>query len=99
MEPAASIISLFAIYSDDGRRAQIGADVVSRLCGVHRSSPYRWQEAVERGGTGGIIPLKHHRSLLNAAKKRGLPLRAEHFLPGTTPDFSRPAPLKLEAAE
>jgi hypothetical protein len=81
MEPARSIITKLG-----------GETAVAQICGTAISAPYRWQYARERGGTGGIIPQRHHRALLDYAEVRRIPLRADEFLP------PRPAPAACEAA-
>lgn len=69
MEPAKSIIEKLG-----GHRA------VADLTGTALTAPYRWTHPVEKGGTGGTIPQKHHRTLLEHARERGIPLTAEDFL-------------------
>ncbi len=70
MEPAKSIISKFG-----------GHDKVAEIAGVAYTAPYRWCHRVEKGGTGGLIPQKHHPKLLAHARANGIDLRAEDFLP------------------
>jgi len=70
MEPACSIIKLLG-----------GEAVVSEITGTSYTAPYRWQHPRARGGTGGLIPQRHHPKLLAYAKKHGLKLTAEDFLP------------------
>ena len=70
MEPASTIIKKL------GGEAAVAEVTASAL-----SSPYRWQYPRNRGGTGGWIPQRHHRVLLAFARKRGVQLAAEEFLP------------------
>lgn len=70
MEPAASIIKAIG-----------GEAIASEITGTAYTAPYRWQQPKEKGGTGGLIPQRHHPALLAYAQDRGLDLRAEHFLP------------------
>ena len=70
MEPAKSIIAKLG-----------GPDTVAAIAGVAYTAPYRWCHPVEKGGTGGLIPQKHHPKLLAHARAHGLDLRAEDFLP------------------
>ena len=78
MEPASSIIARLG-----------GEKVVSEITGKAYTAPYRWQHAVEKGGTGGLIPQKHHRVLLNYAEANGIDLIPADFVAGVTP---RPMP-------
>jgi hypothetical protein len=77
MEPARSIITKLG-----------GETAVAHICGTALSAPYRWQYPRERGGTGGLIPQRHHRALMDYAQARCIPLAAEEFL---APRGIRPA--------
>lgn len=69
MEPASTIIE------------RLGGEArVSEITGTALTAPYRWQHAREKGGTGGLIPQKHHRTLLDYASENGIELSAEDFL-------------------
>jgi len=81
MEPAHSIIKNLG-----------GPSVVAEIAGVHRTRVSNWSRAKEKGGTGGVIPFKHVPALLDAARKKGVNLSADDFLPST------PAPQSPEAA-
>lgn len=75
MEPAASIIG------------KLGGDTaVAAIAGVHRTRVANWKRPKEAGGTGGMIPFKHAKVLISAAKERGVTLSAEDFLPVRTSD-------------
>ncbi len=82
MEPARSIIALFRTSDFTG------PEIVSGITGTRLTAPYRWMQSVQKGGTGGLIPQRHHATLIDAARERGLPLRYEHFAADQTPDFS-----------
>jgi hypothetical protein len=69
-DPATRIIALFG-----------GARRVSAMINVSSTAPYLWRYGREHGGTGGVIPQKHHRALLAWAKAEGLKLSADDFLP------------------
>ena len=58
-----------------------GEAVVAEVLATASTAPYRWQYSREKGGTGGLIPQKHHRKLLDFAGERQIPLNAEDFLP------------------
>jgi hypothetical protein len=58
-----------------------GEAKVAEIAGTARSAPYRWQQEKSRGGTGGLIPQRYHRALLDYAQAHGIPLTAEDFLP------------------
>lgn len=64
-----------------------GEAVVSAITGTAYTAPYRWQAPRAKGGTGGLIPQRHHRRLLDYARSKGIPLTADEFLPtdSTTP--------------
>jgi len=67
------------------------AEVVIEKFGGHRrlaglinvsvSRVYRWNYPKERGGTGGLIPQKHHGALLTAARAEGVSLEPVDFFP------------------
>lgn len=85
MEPARTIIT------DLG-----GPTAVARICGVHRTRVSNWMRPRKVGGTGGIIPQKHHRVILNELHKLGIKKSAEDLLPlddvGTKPkDIATPS--------
>lgn len=69
-EPASSIISRLG-----------GEAEVSRIAGTAYTAPYRWQHRREKGGTGGQIPQRYHRVLLDHARAQGIDLTADDFLP------------------
>jgi len=70
LEPAANII-----------RRLGGPIAVAKVTNVNITAPYRWQAPRDRGGTGGIIPYKHHAALLRHARKLGVKIRPVQFLP------------------
>lgn len=74
MEPASSIIEKLG-----------GEAVVRRITGTAFTAPYRWQHAKEKGGTGGTIPQKYHRLLLEHALAHNVQLTAADFLPVAEP--------------
>src|SRR5262245_39185554 len=84
MEPARSIITKLG-----------GEGAVALICGTALSAPYRWQHPRARRGTGGLIPQRHHRALMDYAQAHRIPLAAEEFLP---PRAGAPAQPEEEAA-
>lgn len=69
MEPAHTIVK------------RLGGEArVSEITGTSGNAPYRWQYPREKGGTGGLIPQRYHRTLLNHARDEGVDLKAEDFL-------------------
>lgn len=70
MEPAHTIISRLG-----------GEAAVAAATGTAYTAPYRWQHPKDKGGTGGLIPQKHHPALLAFARRRGVTLTADDFLP------------------
>ena len=57
-----------------------GEAQVSFITGTAYTAPYRWQAARAKGGTGGLIPQRYHRRLIDYARAKGIPLAAEEFL-------------------
>ncbi|MBD3845963.1 hypothetical protein IED13_09660 [Bosea sp. SSUT16] len=70
MEPAASVIARLG-----------GEKIVSEITGRAYTAPYRWQQSVEKGGTGGLIPQRLHIKLLEYAMANGIALSPADFLP------------------
>lgn len=68
MEPAKTIIERLG-----------GEKNVAGVTGTALTSPYRWQHPVEKGGTGGRIPAKHIRTLLEYAAENNMPVKLEDF--------------------
>jgi hypothetical protein len=65
--------------------ARLGGEaMVSAITGTAYTAPYRWQAPRAKGGTGGLIPQRHHRRLIDYARAKGIPLTAEDFLPEET---------------
>jgi hypothetical protein len=77
LEPAKSIIS----------RAG-GVDAVAAITGRHRTRVYRWMYSTDRGGTGGEIPQKEARKILDHARKNGIELTADDFMPVRAPEVA-----------
>lgn len=69
MEPAKTIIKRLG-----------GEAKVAEITGTAFTAPYRWQHPREKGGTGGTIPQKHHRTLIDYARANGIPLSTDEFL-------------------
>lgn len=69
MDPASSIIKRLG-----------GEAVVSQITETAYTAPYRWQYSREKKGTGGVIPQRYHRTLLDYARSKGIRLRADDFL-------------------
>lgn len=45
-------------------------DRVADIAGVHRSNVHRWTYPKIRGGTGGMIPSRHHLKIIMGAKEK-----------------------------
>ena len=56
-----------------------GVSETARLSGRSTISVRRWTYPEERGGTGGLVPSKAQKVLLEAARSEGVPLQPEHF--------------------
>lgn len=70
MEPASKIIKRVG-----------GEAVMSQITGTSLATPYRWQYPKWAKGTGGIIPQRHHRSILEFSEENNLGIKASDFLP------------------
>ncbi|MBM2293808.1 hypothetical protein JQX09_17915 [Sulfitobacter pseudonitzschiae] len=70
MEPATSIIKAFG-----------GTRAVSELTGVHIAQVSKWRWSKERGGTDGLIPMKHSVVLLREARVQNIDVKPEDFFP------------------
>jgi hypothetical protein len=70
LEPAKTVIDLCG-----------GPDAVAEMTGRHHSNVRRWAYPEEHGGTNGLIPHKAQAMILQEARRRGIPLTAEHFFP------------------
>jgi hypothetical protein len=70
MDPASAIIQRLG-----------GAVVVAAIAGTAITAPYRWQYPRAKGGTGGLIPQRHHPALIAFARAHAIALAAEDFLP------------------
>lgn len=69
MEPAKSIIEHLG-----------GAQAVAAIVGKHPSRVYRWTyPEMTREGTGGLVPSRDQRRLLEYAQSNGIDLRPEDF--------------------
>ncbi|WP_036010625.1 hypothetical protein [Bradyrhizobium yuanmingense] len=69
LEPAATIVARLG-----------GPAVVAGVVSVHRTRVSNWKRPKEKGGTGGLIPQKYHRPLLDYAARNEIDLKAEDFL-------------------
>ena len=81
--------------------ARLGGEaMVSFITGTAYTAPYRWQSARTKGGTGGLIPQRYHRKLIDYARSKGIALSAEEFLPGepgSEAENGRPPPRRGRA--
>lgn len=80
LEPAASIIKRLD-----------GASHVAKALGVSYSQVCKWTWSKARGGTGGLIPQRHHLPVLDLARRLDRPLTAADFLP-SSPIVPTPSP-------
>lgn len=69
LEPARSVISKLG-----------GVDTVALATGAHRTRVFRWMYPSSRGGTGGLIPQRHIRTLLDYAASKHVKLSPADFL-------------------
>ena len=79
LSPAADIIGKFSTPGS------CGAIEIASILRVHPSRVYRWMYAKEYGGTGGLIPLRHQKRLMQEARSRNIALSAAEII-GATAD-------------
>jgi hypothetical protein len=70
MEPANTIIQKLG-----------GEAVVARITATALTAPYRWQQPRDKGGTGGTIPQRHHRTILDYAQENSIDIAPGDFIP------------------
>lgn len=68
MNPASNIVSKLG-----------GVPAVASALGVPNSTVLRWTYSKEKGGTGGVIPTKRQRQILNLAKERDVTVTPADF--------------------
>ena len=56
-----------------------GIDKTAELVGRHRSVVNRWLRPKDKGGTGGLVPAEHQRTLMSKAPEVGIELLPEDF--------------------
>jgi hypothetical protein len=61
-----------------------GAPRVAEWLGIDPSRPYRWTYPRSRGGSGGVIPARHHDELLRKAREFGVDLSPSDFFESPT---------------
>lgn len=90
MEPASTIIK------------RLGGEArASQITGTSAATPYKWQYPRSAKGTGGTIPLRHHRAILEYSKAHRLGITAEDLQPceRDQENVKPPRPRKYEGAE
>ena len=80
LDPAQTILNRFG-----------GAGPLSRRLGLDRSAVHRWALPKSRGGSGGLVPAKHHLRLLSMAAAEGIALSAADLV-GTVALAGEPPP-------
>ena len=63
----------------------LGMRRVMRLCGISEDAVKKWERAVSRGGTGGLIPQVYQHRLLAEAEADGLDLTARDIIAEAIP--------------
>jgi hypothetical protein len=66
-----------------------GPKAVAAMLDVDVSNVHRWTYPKSRGGTGGVIPTRHQRRLLDEAKAKGVKLKPADFFAEPTPQTER----------
>lgn len=80
LEPAHTVIARFG-----------GSGPLARRLGLDRSAVHRWALPRARTGTGGLIPSRYHRRLLELAAAEGIALSALDLIGQETRD-AMPSP-------
>lgn len=88
MEPAQTVIQKFG-----------GPSALAGLLGIHRTRVSNWQRPKASGGTGGSVPQRYHRQLLDYAREREIELKAEDFLPLESAPDRRRHPRRTKTAK
>ena len=57
-----------------------GAGPLAQLLRLDRSAVHRWALPKDRGGSGGLIPARHHQRLLALAAAHGIALTAADLI-------------------
>ena len=65
VDPATTVLARFG-----------GAGPLAQLLRLDRSAVHRWALPKHRGGSGGLIPARHHQRLLILAAQHGITLTA-----------------------
>jgi hypothetical protein len=68
-DPAATVLARFG-----------GAGPLAQLLRLDRSAVHRWALPKHRGGSGGLIPARHHQRLLALAASHGIALTAAELV-------------------
>lgn len=63
-----------------------GPTAVAGMLAMSRQGVYKWMWAMNKGGTGGLIPARRQLELMVAAKQRGIILTKDDFFPKDLPD-------------
>lgn len=66
-----------------------GNTAVGAICGVSRTSVWKWSQPREYGGTGGIIPSQHASKLIDAGKRAGVEIPLAAFIAGADEAVAR----------
>ena len=69
VDPAATVLTRFG-----------GAGPLAQLLRLDRSAVHRWALPKHRGGSGGLIPARHHQRLLALAAEQGIALTAADLI-------------------
>lgn len=64
----------------------LGASSIAKALGVAKNTPLRWRFPVAAGGTGGVIPARYHRRLMELAASRSVKLTATDLVLGRAQD-------------
>ena len=63
-----------------------GIKATAEAANCSKVTVHRWTYPKSRGGTGGIVPRKHHAPLARAARQKGIAFTTEDFMGGVAFD-------------
>ena len=86
LPPARDIIAKFGADDVSGVRR------LSAMLKISETRIYNWMYAKGQGGSGGFIPLNHHRAILTAARELDVPLTPAEL--SGLQEFDEPKPVR-----
>src|SRR5262245_42824532 len=95
LEPAKTVVQKLAGTDSVTSEA---INIVAKAANVDRTRVFRWMKPKDVGGTGGLVPGKHHQTLLDWARKNNKPLQPVDFFVRLEKARASPKPTGKERA-